>query len=140
MRTLSGCSYDYRVVAIVEHGRLAFAINPASPRRPSCVRAIDITAETGPSAKWAEGDDADMVKFGTYWSANVRHEDACLNRFPVAYGVMLMGQASRDRGKVAPKRLRRDTVYEVATVTGATGYGQGRFIVHADGRVENLAR
>lgn len=34
--------------------------------------------------------------------------------------------------------LRRGVAYSITTTTGATGYGDGRFVIHADGRVENL--
>jgi len=72
------------------------------------------------------------------WQESVSHDDACANKFPLPYGQRLRGKHEPDSQEVAPKPLRRETIYEVTATTGATGYGGVRFIVHADGKVENL--
>lgn len=137
--SLSGCSYAYDIIAVVQNGRLTFIVDPESKyRQPSCLRQIEVTAQSGPHPAPAAGDDALRVGYGTYWSASVGYDDACANRFPIPYGSPLEGKIRADQGKVAPKPLLREVEYEVSTTTGATGYGGGRFIIHANGRVENL--
>ncbi len=66
------------------------------------------------------------------------YDDDCANKFPLPYGYRLRGTHQPDSREVAAKPLRRETVYEVTATMGATGYGGGRFIVHADGKIENL--
>lgn len=65
----------------------------------------------------------------------------CETRFPVAYGVPLLGEArtpEQAEREVAAKQLIPDVVYEVSATVGATGYGSGRFRLTANGEVENL--
>jgi hypothetical protein len=92
-------------------------------------------AKTQPEA----GDDASRVGYGTYWFESVDYDDACANRFPLIYGASLNGRHQQD-GIVKATALRREVVYDVSTTTGATGYGSGRFTIHADGHIENLAQ
>jgi hypothetical protein len=136
--TLSSCSYVYDVLAVARDGRLTFIVDPASGKRPSCLRQIEVTAEHPTKAKGEPGDDASRVAYGTFWFESVDYDDACANRFPVSYGDSLSGKRQQDRSFVRSKRLLREVVYEVATTTGATGYGGGRFMIHTNGRVENL--
>jgi hypothetical protein len=137
--TLSSCSYAYRLLAISQGGRLAFVVSPDSDERPSCLRYVEVIADDGAKAKTEPepGDDTSRVGYGTYWFESMDYDDACANRFPVLYGAPLKGQHQQYKS-VKAKPLRREIVYDVTTTTGATGYGDGRFVIHADGRVENL--
>lgn len=72
------------------------------------------------------------------WLESVSHDDKCANKFPLPYGVTLKGQHQQDSELIGAKPLRRGTVYEISTTSGATGYGGGRFAVRADGSIENL--
>lgn len=72
------------------------------------------------------------------WLESVSYDDDCANKFPLPYGYRLRGEHQMETEEVAAKPLRRETIYEITATTGATGYGGGRFIIHADGRVENL--
>ena len=98
-------------------------IDPASPHHPSCLRRIEVSAEDEKEVTWLE---------------SVSYDDDCANKFPLPYGYQLRGKHQPDSREVAPKPLRRETIYEVTATTGATGYGGGRFIIHADGRIANL--
>lgn len=137
---LSSCSYAYDILAVVQHGRLMFIIDPKSRNRPSCLREVEITARSDNRATAAAGDDESRVGYGTFWFEGVDYADDCENTFPLPYGSSLTGKALLDRGKVTPKPLLREVEYDVRTTTGATGYGIGQFIVHRNGRVENLLR
>jgi hypothetical protein len=137
---LSSCSYAYEILAVVRGGRLVFVVNTASGAGPSCLRQIEVIAERPTRAQPEPGDDTTRVGYGAFWSESVSHRDACKNRFPIAYGVTLSGEHERDKGPVKAKPVVPETVYEVSSTTGATGYGSGRFIIHANGRVENLPR
>ena len=88
-----------------------------------CLRRIEVTSEDETEAAWLESVD---------------YSDACANRFPLPYGHHLRGKHPSDGQEILAKPLRPETIYEVTSTTGATGYGGGRFIVHADGSVENL--
>lgn len=136
--TLSGCSYVYDVIAVAHDGRLAFIIDPASDQRPSCLRLIEVTTERQPKAQAEEGDDTSRVSDGVIWFESVSYDDDCANRFPLYYGFTLKGEHQQDRAMVKAKPLLREVVYNVSTTTGATGYGGGRFVIHANGRIENL--
>ena len=104
------------------------------------MREIAVEAEGPTKAQVEKGDDASRVGYGTFWFETVSYDDPCANRFPLPYGARLKGEHQNDSGIVKAKPLLREVVYEVTTTTGATGYGGGRFIIHADGRVENLPR
>jgi hypothetical protein len=121
--SLGSCSYSYDLIAAVRNGQIVIDVDPASSRHPSCLRRIEVSAVDEREATWSEG---------------VRYEDDCANKFPLPYGYRLRGKHQPDRQEVAAKPLRRERVYEVTVTTGATGYGGGRFIIHEDGRVENL--
>lgn len=135
---LTGCSYDYRVLAVERDGQLTFIVDPAGNRHPSCLRLVEVTADRTNSAKPDAGDDTSRVGYGTFWFESVSHEDGCANTFPLIYGVKLRGRHQTEIGVVKAKPLLRNVVYEVSTTTGATGYGSGRFVVHTDGKVENI--
>jgi len=121
--SLGGCSYRYDLTAVVRNGQIVIDVDPSSTRHPSCLREIAVFAEDERRATWLE---------------NVSYDDDCANKFPLAYGYRLRGKHGPDSREVAAKPLRWETIYEVTATTGAIGYGGGRFIVHADGRVENL--
>jgi hypothetical protein len=120
---LGGCSYSYDLIAVVRNGQIVFNVDPASSRQPSCIRRIEVTAESEREPVWLE---------------SVSYDDDCSNNFPLPYGPRLRGQHRPSDPEVAAKPLRRETIYLVTATTGATGYGGGRFVVHADGRIENL--
>lgn len=120
---LSSCSYGYDLVAVVRDGELVFAVSQASSQQPVCLRRIEVTEEG---------------KLEAVWSESVSYDDDCASKFPIAYGVALQGQYRQDHQKIAGKPLRRGVIYNVSTTTGATGYGGGRFLLKADGQVENL--
>jgi hypothetical protein len=137
---LSGCQYGYDVTAVLRDGVLQFAAS-----RPlwgdRCVRTIEVVVREGPNASASPGDDVRRISQGTYWFAAVDYDDGCANLFPLAYGATLRGDALLEApwGRVSPKPLAPGE-YDVFTHTGATGNGVGRFVLHADGRVENLPR
>lgn len=120
---LGGCSYSYDLIAAVRNGRIVINVDPASSRQPSCLRQIEVFEEGEREPAWLE---------------SVSYDDDCSNSFPLPYGHRLRGQHQPGDREVAAKPLRRETIYIVTATTGATGYGGGRFVVHADGRVENL--
>jgi hypothetical protein len=116
---LGGCSYTYRVVATVRDGRIVFEGDPKSSP-PSCVRTIEVSAV----------GERDLV-----WRESVDYDDACANKFPIAYGVSFKGRRQPEWPTIRAKPLRRGITYEVFTTSGATGYGGGRFSIRYDGRV-----
>ena len=134
----TGCSYLYGVLAVVRDGRIHFVVEPNSRREPTCVRQIEIIARDGPNAEPASGDDVDRVSYGTYWYENVDHEDNCANQFPLPYATTLKGRHQSDLGLVTPKPLLREVIYDISTTSGTNGYGNGRFVILADGKVRNL--
>ncbi|EIZ78476.1 hypothetical protein WSK_2920 [Novosphingobium sp. Rr 2-17] len=121
--SLGGCSYSYDLIVAVQSGHITIGVDPASSQRPSCLRKIYVYAEDERAVTWRE---------------SVSYDDDCANKFPLTYGQGLGGKHQGDRGEVTAKALRRETIYEVKTTTGATGYGYGRFIIHEDGMVQNL--
>jgi hypothetical protein len=135
---LSSCSYQYELLALARDGRLAFIVDPTSDHRPSCLRDVEVIAEGHAKATPTTGDDTSRVGYGTFWFESVSYDDACANHFPLAYGRNLSGEHQQDRGIVRAKPLQHEVVYDVMTTTGATGYGAGRFVIHRDGRIENL--
>jgi hypothetical protein len=133
--SLTGCSYSYDVQAKWSDGRLIFEANPQWGA--DCVRSIEVRAE-----------EDDMA---TVWEQTISHKDRCENQFPIVYGKPLRGQLDGDDNAGVPDRmistpaislpankLRAGIIYTVATTTGATGYGCGRFRIGLDGRPENL--
>jgi hypothetical protein len=104
------------------------------------LRLIEVIAEGSSKAGAEAGDDASRLRYGTFWFENVNYDDDCANRFPLIYGEKLSGKHQSGLGIVKAKRLLREVIYQVSTTTGATGYGAGRFIVHKNGRVQNLPR
>lgn len=145
---LGSCSYSYTVRATIIDGRLAFIVDSSSNRRPTCVNGITVSVDKGEPAraKAIAGDTEGLVKVGVFWWESMEHD--CENSFPIFYGQALKGKRlvypddfsfAEKRGKTAshvdPKPLKRDVVYEVSTVSGATGYGRGYFRITADGLV-----
>ena len=139
MLALSGCSYSYEVQARVLDGRLMFDANPQWGA--DCVRRVEVRAERD------EGSAGEEV----VWEWSISHDDACENRFPIAYGERLRGRPHvYDSGgvpnemvgtparSVAAKKLRTGVIYTVSTTTGATGYGCGRFRIGPNRQVQNL--
>ena len=121
--SLAGCSYSYDLIAVVRSGQVSIDVSPSSSRQPPCLRRIEVSVEDEREAAWLE---------------SVSYDDACANKFPLSYGHRLRGKHQPDSAEVGPKPLRRETVYEVTATTGASGYGGGRFIIRADGRIQNL--
>jgi hypothetical protein len=136
--TLSSCSYGYDLLAVAQGGRLAFVVKRSSDHHPSCVREIEVNAEGDVKAQPGHGDDVSRVGYGTFWFESVDYSDACANRFPLFYGAPLKGRHQQTLGSVNAKPLRPEVIYDVSSTTGATGYGQGRFVIHANGHIENL--
>ncbi len=136
---LPGCSYVYDVRAELIDGQIVFT-SDRDWFRQRCVRVVDVVAADRENGTEAEpGDDATRVGYGTYWATRVDYH--CDNRFPVTYGERLQGQTQPDAPGgivVAPKPLQRNVVYDVLTVSGATGYGSGQFMIRQDGTVVNL--
>ena len=139
MLALSGCSYTYDVQARVADGRLFFNANPQWGA--DCVRRVEVTAES---------DDSLSGK-GVIWEQSISHDDACENRFPIAYGKPLSGRpriydsggvpnalAGTSGSSVVAKKLRTGVIYTVSTTTGATGYGCGRFLIRSNRQVQHL--
>ena len=121
---LGSCSYLYDVVAVLQDGRVAFAVAPDSRQQPECLRRVEVVAEE---------------QSQTVWRESVSHEDACANRFPLVYGQRLSGQHQQGGSPdTSPQSLQRGIVYEIVTTSGSTGYGGGRFVIRADGGIENL--
>ena len=137
---LSGCSYDYDLLAVVRDGELTFIVSQDSLRDPNCFRQIEVVSAERIAVDPAPGDDSARAGYGTVWRDEVEYEDDCDNKFPAVYGRGLNGIHRPDHGLVQPKPLARNIVYEINTVSGATGYGSGRFLIHDDGRVENLPK
>ena len=122
---LSGCSYSYDVIAMSRDGHIVFVVDPKSRQQPDCVRRIAVFAENEREPVWRE---------------STSYDDDCANTFPVSYGLRLKGRHQEDSiPEMKAKTLQTGIVYEVSTTTGATGYGGGRFVIHADGRIENLS-
>ena len=121
---LSGCSYIYDVMAMSRDGHVVFAVDPKSRQQPDCLRQIAVFPENEREPAWRE---------------STSYDDDCANTFPVSYGLRLKGRHQEDSiPEMKAKTLRIDVVYVVSTTTGATGYGGGRFVIHAGGRIENL--
>jgi hypothetical protein len=121
--SLGGCSYSYNLIAAVRNGQIVIEVDPTSSQHPKCLRRIEVSAEGERDLKWLE---------------SVSYGDGCANKFPLPYGYRLRGEHQTETEEVAAKPLRRETIYEMTATTGATGYGGGRFVIHADGKVENL--
>lgn len=138
--SLGACSYSYDLRAVVKGGQVMFEVASDSKRQPDCLRKISVETDERTAISPAPGDDATRTGYGTVWYDSVEYEDACANAFPIQYGANIKGRKQTDRGLVAPKPLKVGIVYIVFTTTGATGYGGGRFILHANGRIENLPR
>jgi len=135
---LSGCSYVYDLLAISRDGELTFVVASDSPSQPNCFRQIEVISAERIAVNPAPGDDQTRAGYGTVWRDEVEYEDDCDNEFPAVYGHDLKGKRRPGHGLVQAKSLARNTVYEISTVSGATGYGRGRFLIHDDGRIENL--
>ncbi|QWC56935.1 hypothetical protein F7D01_07345 [Erythrobacter sp. 3-20A1M] len=136
---LTGCSYIYDITAELRGGELVFT-SGKDWFRERCVREIAvIAADRRDRAEAAPGDDASRGGFGMYWRDVVGYH--CANRFPIGYGQRLAGEAlpeGQATGTVSAKPLKIGVVYDVQTVSGATGYGSGRFVIRADGTVQNF--
>ena len=114
-------------------GQVTFDANPLWGA--DCIRPVTVTAFSG-----------EIV-----WRQSISHDDACANTFPIVYGVPLEGERlidpsnralaevlggrSLDPGPAAP--LQTDTICQVHTTTGSTGYGWGGFRLSKDRKVEN---
>lgn len=120
---LSGCSYEYGVVAMLENGQIIFGVDPRSNSNPSCLRRIEVIAE----------DERESA-----WRASVSYDDDCANKFPIKYGSSFHGQPQPEWPTITAKPIRPGIIYEVNTTTGATGYGWGRFTIKTDGQLVNL--
>ena len=135
---LGSCSYTYEVRAELIDGQLVFT-SDKTWFRERCVREIDVVALDRSEAANAEpGDDSARVGYGTYWSERTDYE--CNERFPITYGNPFEGRPAPHHEstiQVSPKQLGVDVWYEVTTVTGATGYGNGEFRLLSDGTIEN---
>ena len=146
---LGSCSYTYDLLAVVIDGRLAFIVDPSSSREPECINAIHVSTDKGETAtaKAMPGDDEQLVANGVFWWKSL--EQNCQNRFPIFYGQPLKGNRlvygegipgavpGEASSLVEAKPLHVGVVYEVATTSGATGYGGGWFRIAPDRRVEN---
>lgn len=119
---LGGCSYEYDLLAVMHNGHIVIIVDPQSPSVPSCLRRIEVSAEGGRSSVWRDSVD---------------YEDACANKFPIRFGAKLNGHPQTEWPTIAAKPLWRGIIYEVSTTTGATGYGGGRFMIDASGRIVN---
>ena len=131
---LSGCTYSYDVGVTVVGGQVTFDADPQWGA--DCIRRVAVTAFS-----------AEIV-----WRESISHEDACANTFPVVYDVPLEGErlinpSNRSDDEVAggplpdpgpPEPLQTDTIYQVHTTTGSTGYGCGRFRLSNNRKVETL--
>lgn len=135
---LGSCSYEYELLAIAHGREVAFIVDPASHHHPSCLRLIEITAEDRAKPQPNAPDYGWSSDRGTFWFQTVSFDDACANRFPLIYGRRLNGRHQQDYSRLPAKPLRRNVVYQVATTTGATDFGNGRFIIRADGSIDNL--
>ena len=133
---LTSCSYSYDLQAIVDHGRLAFVVDPKSRKDATCIRSIHVSAEGAARAKPADGDDRALVENGVFWWKDVS-SDTCRNDFPVLYGQPLQGKPFLPPG-VEAKPLRIGATYEVETTGSGSGYGSGRFRIRRDHTVENI--
>ncbi|WP_157083207.1 hypothetical protein [Novosphingobium lentum] len=119
---LGGCSYAYNLLALMRDGHIVFIVDPKSPSVPSCLRRIEVSAEGERSCVWRDSVD---------------YEDACANKFPIPFGAKLTGHPQPEWPTIDAKLLRPGIIYEVSTTTGATGYGEGRFMIDANGRIVN---
>ena len=138
---LGGCSYTYDILATMIDGKLAFVVDPKSPSKPSsCLTTITVAAQDRQSRVRAEpNDNVQLVNAGVVWWNSVGYE--CSTRFPVTYGIPLAGEPrspEQVNREVHAKPLTPGVIYEVVVVSGATGYGGGRFRLTASGGVENL--
>ena len=132
---LGGCSYTFRVEAVMVDGRLAFVPDTASRGRAKCVSHVMVMDAAAPTAdSHAEGSQTAHV-----WRDHGGY--ACTDRFPLFYGEALNGEddaGTSASGEVAAQPLREGVIYVVMIASGAMGYGGGRFRLLPDGRVENL--
>jgi len=139
MLTLSGCSYSYDVQANLSGGHLTFDANPQWGA--DCVREVEVSWDGGAASAQTE----------VVWDQEISYADGCKNKFPIVYGARLKGQLygydsegaidptiGSPASLVAAKMLQVGVIYTVHTVTGATGYGCGRFRLQADNVVQNL--
>ncbi len=136
--SLGACSYTYDLRAVVKGGQVIFEVASDSKSQPDCLRQIAVEIDERTAISPAPGDDPTRTGYGTVWYDSVDYDEACANAFPMQYGANLKGRKQTDRGLVSPKPLKVGVVYVVSSTTGATGYGGGRFILHANGRIENL--
>ena len=129
---LTGCSYVYDVLAVVQDGRLTFTADE------DCVTMVEVRAEGGEVAQPGAGDDRHLTELGTFWYQQTEFADRCKNTFPLAYGKKFEGTLTDRLGAVSAKPLLREVIFTISTSSGSTGYGSGRFIIHSDGSVANL--
>jgi hypothetical protein len=135
---LNSCSYSYDILAVARQGRVAFVVDPRSDHQPACVRRIELSFDDPPpieASSNARSGASDVV-----WTDSVDYDDACANHFPLLYGQQLRGRHRPEDHRIAARSLQFERIYEILTTTGATGYGGGRFVVHRNGRIENLPR
>ena len=135
---LNSCSYSYDILAVAKQGRVAFVVDPRSDHQPHCVRRVELTSdESTPSEASSKGQP---IASDVAWLDSVDYDDASANRFPLTYGQSLRGRHRPEDYRFAARSLQFERVYDILTTTGATGYGGGRFVVHRNGRIENLPR
>lgn len=138
--TLGSCSYTYDLKAVVIGGRLAFVVDPKSPHDAFCINQIDVIASGDARAKPTSGDDAGRVRYGTFWHERLDYD--CVDEFPIFYGQQFKGKrrpSDQMVEVVSAKPLKVGVVYEIATTTGATGYGGGAFKILSNRTVVNVA-
>lgn len=131
---LSACDYRYNVQAVLQNGVLQFTADWGT----HCLREVWVQARSGPIPGAAAGDDANLLAHRVYWAGRADYEIDCANTFPLRYGPHLLGEAVTGPGRVSAKALLRDVIYDIRTNTGPKGYGSGCFVIHRNGRVQNL--
>ena len=129
------------MLAVVINGRLAFVVDPRSRRKPDCIQSVHVSTKEAAIAKASPHDDKQLVSNGVFWWQDFA-VGACPNPFPIFYGQTLKGQSFVYQGKLASfvgaKPLKIGVVYEIDASSSGSGYGDGRFRIRADRRIENL--
>ena len=137
---LGGCSYSYDILAKMIDGRLTFVVSPYSFRKPaSCLTRVMVAQDPQSDGQTGPNGEGEVAHEGIVWWDEVGRE--CSTRFPVTYGVGLVGSPrspEEEARQIEAKPLTPGIIYEVHITSGSTGYGVGRFRLGASGGVENL--